>query len=105
MEMGSVHHRLHHIPGLVAFIYGISVGFHILIRIMMMENAQTYWMFYLTLVAAAVLPKIPFIGRYFQVFNTLIHEDGHAIMALLSRGQIKRIELFADTSGTTITKA
>lgn len=70
-----------------------------------MENPQSYWMFYLALAAAALLPRIPFIGQYFRVFNTLIHEDGHAIMALLSRGQTKRIELFADTSGATITQA
>lgn len=68
-----------------------------------MAEIHPYWIFYLTLAFAAILPGIPYVGKYFRVFNTLIHEDGHAIMALISRGKAKRIELFADTSGTTIT--
>lgn len=68
-----------------------------------MENIPTYWIFYLTLISAAILPRIPLAGKYFQVFNTFIHENGHAIIALLTRGKIQKIELFADTSGSTIT--
>lgn len=70
-----------------------------------MDNPQPYWIFYLTLIFAAILPRIPLLGRYFRVFNTLVHEDGHALMALLTKGKIRRIELFADTSGSTTTKA
>lgn len=70
-----------------------------------MANELPYWIFYLTLSVAAILPRIPVVGRYFQVFNTLIHEDGHALMALLTRGSARRIELFADTSGTTTTSS
>lgn len=68
-----------------------------------MENIPTYWIFYLTLLVAAILPRVPILGKYFQVFNTLIHENGHAIVALLTMGKIRKIELFADTSGSTIT--
>ncbi|MGM0648845.1 MAG: M50 family metallopeptidase [Bacteroidota bacterium] len=70
-----------------------------------MTTEQTYMIFYLTLAFAAFLPRIPYIGRYFQVFNTMVHEDGHALMALVSRGKAQKIELFADTSGSTITYA
>ncbi|MCF8219677.1 MAG: M50 family metallopeptidase [Bacteroidales bacterium] len=70
-----------------------------------MTTEQTYMIFYLTLAFAAFLPRIPYIGRYFQVFNTMVHEDGHALMALISRGKAQKIELFADTSGSTITYA
>ncbi|MFW6020123.1 MAG: M50 family metallopeptidase [Bacteroidales bacterium] len=70
-----------------------------------MATEQIYAIFYLTLAFAAFMPRIPYIGRYFQVFNTMVHEDGHAIMALISRGKTQKIELFADTSGTTITYA
>lgn len=68
-----------------------------------MSIEQSHWIFYLTLAFAAFLPRIPFIGGYFRVFNTMIHEDGHAIMALLTRGKAQKIELFADTSGSTVT--
>lgn len=70
-----------------------------------MANELPYWIFYVTLGVAAILPRMPLVGKYFQVFNTLIHENGHAIMALLTRGSARRIELFADTSGSVITSS
>jgi hypothetical protein len=33
----------------------------------------------------------------------MIHESGHAIMALVTNGKIERIDLFADTSGQALT--
>lgn len=52
---------------------------------------------------ALVLPRIPVIGKWFNIINTAIHELGHALMALMLEGSIKKIELFNDASGTTTT--
>lgn len=68
-----------------------------------MEALTPTGYFYLCLFMALILPKVPVLGRYFNVFNTLVHENGHAIMALITRGKVKHIRLFADTSGTTTT--
>jgi hypothetical protein len=52
---------------------------------------------------ALVLPRIPVIGKWFNLINTAIHELGHALMALIVEGNVKKIELFNDASGTTTT--
>jgi len=52
---------------------------------------------------ALVLPRIPIMGKWFNLINTAIHELGHALMALLLEGTVKKIELFNDASGTTTT--
>jgi hypothetical protein len=52
---------------------------------------------------ALVLPRIPVIGKWFNIINTAIHELGHALMALIIEGNVKKIELFNDASGTTVT--
>lgn len=49
---------------------------------------------------AFVLLKIPIIGKYVAVVNTLVHEVGHAIVAILTGGKVDKIELFANTEGT-----
>ncbi|WP_181350790.1 M50 family metallopeptidase [Thalassobacillus sp. CUG 92003] len=54
-------------------------------------------------ILAVVLTQIPIIGRYFSVVNTLIHESGHSLMALLTGGEVRRISLFASTEGATMT--
>ena len=54
---------------------------------------------------ALVLPRIPVIGKWFNVINTAIHELGHALMALVLEGNVKKIELFNDASGTTTTSS
>ena len=50
-----------------------------------------------------MLPRIPVIGKWFNIINTAIHELGHALMALILEGNVKKIELFNDASGTTTT--
>lgn len=60
---------------------------------------------YLLFALALVLVRIPFIGKVFKVFYTMIHELGHALMTLLTSGEIISISLFSDTSGNTITKS
>jgi hypothetical protein len=52
---------------------------------------------------ALLLPRIPVIGKWFNLINTAIHELGHALMALMLDGSVKKIELFNDASGTTTT--
>jgi hypothetical protein len=52
-----------------------------------------------------VLTKIPYIGVYFKIANTLIHESGHAMMAFITNAQVLSVELFSDTSGTAVTKS
>jgi hypothetical protein len=50
---------------------------------------------------ALLLPRIPVIGKWFNIINTAIHELGHALMALFLERNVKKIELFNDASGTT----
>ena len=52
---------------------------------------------------ALLIIQIPVVGPFFQIVNTLIHESSHAGMALLLKGQVLRIELFATTEGVTYT--
>ena len=56
--------------------------------------------FFLFLLLAVVLIKIPFVGSYVQVMNTVIHESGHAFIALLG-GKVEKISLFMNTEGVT----
>lgn len=55
------------------------------------------------LLVAFVLMRIPFLGKYLIVVNTMIHESGHALMALLTNGQVLSISLFMNTEGLTWT--
>ena len=51
-----------------------------------------------------IINRIPYVGKYLRVVNTLIHESGHAIAALICSGEVYNVELFSDTSGTATTK-
>ena len=53
---------------------------------------------------ALLLPRIPVVGKFFNIINTGVHEFGHALMALLLDGEVHKIELFKDTSGATVTQ-
>lgn len=61
------------------------------------------WLIYGFLVAALIIMRIPYVGRAVRVLNTLVHESGHALAALFTSGQVTKVELFADLSGTTHT--
>ncbi|WP_121616717.1 M50 family metallopeptidase [Virgibacillus halodenitrificans] len=50
-----------------------------------------------------LLTKLPVIGNYFSIVNTLIHETGHAVMAVVTGGKVAKIELFTNTEGTAWT--
>ncbi|MGI8313980.1 M50 family metallopeptidase [Halobacillus mangrovi] len=55
------------------------------------------------LVLALLLTQLPIAGKYFAILNTMIHESGHSLMALLTGGEVRRISLLPNTSGTTMT--
>lgn len=61
----------------------------------------------IVLVAAAcvlVLPQIPVLGQLaypLRLLTTSLHEIGHALAALLTGGQVLRIEIQPDASGVT----
>lgn len=56
--------------------------------------------FFLFLVFAWVLIQVPIVGNYVEVINTLIHESGHAFIALLG-GNVETISLFMNSEGVT----
>ncbi|MEH7177708.1 M50 family metallopeptidase [Neobacillus vireti] len=56
--------------------------------------------FFLFLGLAFVLIQIPLIGDYFRIINTVIHESGHAFMALFG-GNIESISIFMNADGVT----
>jgi hypothetical protein len=60
---------------------------------------------YILIGVAFILPKIPIIGKFFNIINTAIHELGHALMALLIDGKVHKIELLGDSSGVTVTQS
>ncbi|WP_419956448.1 M50 family metallopeptidase [Neobacillus niacini] len=56
--------------------------------------------FFLFIGLAFVLLQIPIIGDYFRIINTVIHESGHAFMALFG-GNIESISLYMNADGVT----
>lgn len=60
--------------------------------------------FYILLVISFIFNRIPFIGVFFRSVNTLLHESGHALVAVLTSGEVMRIEINKDTSGLAQTK-
>lgn len=72
-----------------------------------MQNLQLFniHIVYYLLVLAFLLPRIPVVGKFFNIINTLIHEFGHTLVALLLQGQVKQIQIFSNTGGVTQTKS
>jgi hypothetical protein len=56
--------------------------------------------FFLFIGLAFFLIQIPIIGDYFRIINTLIHESGHALMALFG-GNVESISLYMNADGVT----
>ncbi|MCR5551164.1 MAG: M50 family metallopeptidase [Bacteroidales bacterium] len=71
----------------------------------MLDFAESNWLLLLFFALGFILPRIPVVGKFFNVINTALHEFGHALMALITGGSVDKIELFNDTSGTTTTKS
>ncbi len=68
-------------------------------------SSNPHIVFYILLITVLFLTRIPVLGKYFRGVNTLVHEAGHAFATLLLSGEVISVNLFADTSGTTVTKA
>ncbi|MEG1555929.1 MAG: M50 family metallopeptidase [Bacteroidales bacterium] len=62
-------------------------------------------LFYIFIVIAFILPKIPIIGKFFNIINTVIHEFGHAFFTLILEGKVHKIEIFSDSAGSTVTQS
>ncbi len=72
----------------------------------MIELAQKKeFIFYVLLMLSLILSRLPVVGKFFRGINTLIHESAHALITLLLGGRVKKIELFADNSGVTLTQS
>ncbi|OXT15455.1 M50 family metallopeptidase [Bacillus sp. MMSF_3328] len=61
------------------------------------------WRFFIFLILAVLITRMPVIGDYSGIINTLIHESGHALVALFG-GEVHHISLFANTEGVTYTR-
>ena len=79
--------------------------YHCIVILNIMDCLGSNWIFYTCFFLGAVLSPIPFAGKFLNVFNTMIHESGHAIMALITGGGVMNIKLSADTSGAAQTKS
>ena len=54
---------------------------------------------YFLAIVAFILPRIPFVGKFFNVINTVIHESGHALMAIFLGIKVDHIKIFSTTAG------
>jgi hypothetical protein len=61
--------------------------------------------FYLLFFVAFLINRMPFIGVFFRTLNTVLHETGHAIGAIVTSGEVVKIEINNDTSGLAQTKS
>lgn len=62
-------------------------------------------MFIYYIIGALILTQIPFVGKYFKLFNTLVHEIGHVLTAIITRSRVHHITLSPDTSGQAATSS
>lgn len=60
--------------------------------------------FYLVFAVSFLVNRLPYIGVFFRTVNTLLHESGHAIAAIVTSGEVIKIEYRKDTSGLAQTK-
>lgn len=58
---------------------------------------------FLFVIAAFFLVQVPFVGNYIKCINTLIHESGHALIALFG-GKVETISLFMNSEGVTYSR-
>ena len=59
--------------------------------------------FIMFLAVAFLIGRIPVVGKYIKSVNTMFHEDGHALFALIFGHGTNKIELFANTEGVAET--
>jgi hypothetical protein len=61
-------------------------------------------LFILTTLISTILCLLPYIGAIASLFNTFIHEFGHALATLLTSGQVVKMKLQVDSSGSLESK-
>lgn len=71
----------------------------------LIQAVDSGWAFYAMLILALITVRIPVAGKYFRLVATMVHEAAHAFTAFIFSGEIIAVNLFADASGTTITKS
>jgi hypothetical protein len=60
--------------------------------------------FIIIFIIVAIISYLPVAGPYFKLFNTMVHESGHAFAAVLTGGRVTSVSLFKNTGGLTITR-
>lgn len=60
--------------------------------------------FYASLLLAFLILRIPRLNSYLRSVNTLLHESGHALVAILMSGEAIEIKLNSNTSGSALTR-
>lgn len=63
------------------------------------------YILYTLFFTALLLLRVPFLGKFFRSVNTMIHESGHAVTALLTSGSVMTIDISSDASGAAKTKS
>lgn len=61
--------------------------------------------FYAIMACSFIFNRLPYLGVFFRTVNTLLHESGHAIAAVVTSGEVVKIDLNKDTSGIAQTKS
>lgn len=69
-----------------------------------MENIDQGMLFYASLLIAFLLLRVPRLNSYLRTTNTLLHESGHALVAILMSGEAIEIKLNSNTSGSALTR-
>src|SRR5699024_4425733 len=62
-------------------------------------------MIWVYLAVGLILTRVPLLGKYFKIFNTLRHEIGHFLMSIFVGAKVYKVSLNADTSGEAITES
>lgn len=68
------------------------------------ENIDHGVIFYASLLLAFLLLRVPRLNSYLRTINTLLHESGHALVAVLMSGEAIEIKLNSNTSGSALTR-
>lgn len=74
-------------------------------RVISWTNDHQTQVFYMILVMSLVINRLPIIGTFFRTVNTLLHESGHALGAILTSGEVMKIDILKNTAGMTETKS
>lgn len=57
--------------------------------------------FYLKMCICLGIMYLPFVGKYIRMLDTVFHEGGHVLCALLLGCRIRNVNLFSSLAGTT----